>query len=71
MMIKYYTQIIRGEIKKGLPKDFLFVYYVYAMCMPMNYNRLAKLFSINMQILNKKYLRHEFGAIKITQIQVC
>ncbi len=54
VMIKYYTQIIRGEIKKGLNKDFLFVYYVYAMCMPKNYNRLAKLFSINMQILDKK-----------------
>ncbi len=71
MMIKYYTQIIRGEIKKGLPKDFLFVYYVYAMCMSMNYNRLTKLFSINMQILNKKSLWHEFSTIKITQIQVC
>jgi len=34
MMVKYYTQIIHREIKKGLPGD---VFYLSILYKPMNY----------------------------------
>ncbi len=59
-MVKYYTRIIHREIKKGLPND---IFYLSILCKPMNYNILLQLFSINMQIQNKKYIWHEFSTI--------
>ncbi len=60
MMVKYYTRIIHREIKKGLPGD---IFYLSILCKPMNYNRLVRNFSIDMQILKKKSLWYEFSII--------
>ncbi len=47
------------------------IFYLSIICKPMNYNILLKLFSINMQIQNKKYIWHEFSDTyhKVTLVQ--
>ncbi len=68
MMLKYYTRIIPWRNKE---KIFPTIFYLSIICKPMNYNILLKLFSINMQIQNKKYIWHEFSDIyhKVTLVQ--
>ncbi len=65
MMLKYYTKIISWRNKEMISPTIV---YLSIICKPMNYNILLKLFSINMQIHNKKYIWHEFSDIFITKL---
>ncbi len=68
MMLKYYTRIIPLRNKERI---FPTIFYLSIICKSMNYNILLKLFSINTQIQNKKYIWHEFSNIynKVTLVQ--
>ncbi len=67
IMLKYYTRIIPWRNKERI---FPTIFYLYIVCKSMNYNILLKIFSINMQIKNKKYIWHEFSDIYNTVTRV-